>query len=307
MPELPEVESLRRILARSATGLTIVSAKVLEPRLRRKVSHDFEAAIACRRIEALARRAKYLILRLAGGDALLVHLGMSGSLTHRPGNALAGGPAFADHDESLDPAHDHVEFRLDDGSRIVYNDPRRFGLLKLVPAGTLDLTVELRGLGPEPLGKAFSADYLALKARGRRVAIKNLLMDQRIVAGIGNIYAAEILFRAAVRPTRRSGRLSRAEIERIAEATPVDPARGDRQARHHLSQLSRLARTAGRFLEPPARLWTRGRSLLYLLDADSQRNRRAAREFLCPQCQKCSDAEGVIGISDEAAQTMASL
>ena len=90
MPELPEVESLRRILARSATGLTIVSAKVLEPRLRRKVSHDFEAAIAGRRIEALARRAKYLILELAGGDALLVHLGMSGSLTHRPGKA--GGP-----------------------------------------------------------------------------------------------------------------------------------------------------------------------------------------------------------------------
>ncbi len=221
MPELPEIESLRRILARSAVGLTIVSAKVLEPRLRRKVSHDFESAIAGRRIEAMARRAKYLILELAGGDALLVHLGMSGSLTHRPGNAAApdASPAFADPDESLDPAHDHVEFRLDDGSRIVYNDPRRFGLLKLVPAGALEATVELRGLGPEPLGNAFSADYLALKARGRRVAIKNLLMDQRIVAGIGNIYAAEILFRAAVRPTRRSGRLSRAEIGRIVAAT----------------------------------------------------------------------------------------
>ena len=137
---------------------------------------------------------------------------MSGSLTHRPGSAAApdASPVFADHDESLDPAHDHVEFRLDDGSRIVYNDPRRFGLLKLVPAGALEATVERRGLGPEPLGDAFSADYLALKARARRVAIKNLLMDNRIVAGIGNIYAAEILFRAAVVPRAGPGRLSRA-------------------------------------------------------------------------------------------------
>ncbi len=286
MPELPEVESLRRILARSAAGLTIVSAKVLEPRLRRKVSHDFEAAIAGRRIEALARRAKYLILQLAGGDALLVHLGMSGSLTHRPGRAAAGGPAFADHDESLDPAHDHVEFRLDDGSRIVYNDPRRFGLLKLVPAGALDLTVELRGLGPEPLSAAFSADYLALKARGRRVAIKNLLMDQRIVAGIGNIYAAEILFRAAVRPTRRSGRLSRAEIERIAAATPSilreaigkrgTTFRSYRDSRGQPGGFSSRLRVYGREGEAFYTCSTPIRNVIV--------GQRAS--FFCPQCQK---------------------
>jgi formamidopyrimidine-DNA glycosylase len=286
MPELPEVESLRRILARSATGLTIVSAKVLEPRLRRKVSHDFEAAIAGRRIEALARRAKYLILELAGGDALLVHLGMSGSLTHRPGNAAAGGPAFADHDESLDPAHDHVEFRLDDGSRIVYNDPRRFGLLKLVPAGTLDSTVELRGLGPEPLGKAFSAEYLALKARGRRVAIKNLLMDQRIVAGIGNIYAAEILFRAAVRPTRRAGRLSRAEIARIAAATRSvlreaigkrgTTFRSYRDSRGQPGGFSSRLRVYGREGEACYTCSTPIRNVII--------GQRAS--FFCPQCQK---------------------
>ncbi len=288
MPELPEVESLRRILARSATGLTIVSAKVLEPRLRRKVSHDFEAAIAGRRIEALARRAKYLIIELAGGDALLVHLGMSGSLTHRPGSAAApdASPVFADHDESLDPAHDHVEFRLDDGSRIVYNDPRRFGLLKLVPAGALEATVELRGLGPEPLGDAFSADYLALKARARRVAIKNLLMDQRIVAGIGNIYAAEILFRAAVRPTRRSGRLSRAEIGRIAAATRSvlreaigkrgTTFRSYRDSRGQPGGFASRLRVYGREGEPCYTCSTPIRNVIV--------GQRAS--FFCPQCQK---------------------
>ena len=285
MPELPEVESLRRILARSATGLTIVSAKVHEPRLRRKVSHDFDASIAGRRIEGLARRAKYLILQLAGGEALLVHLGMSGSLTHRPGNA-AGGPIFADHDESLDPAHDHVEFRLDDGSRIVYNDPRRFGLLKLVPAGALEATVELRGLGPEPLGDAFSAGYLALRARGRRVAIKNLLMDQRIVAGIGNIYAAEILFRAAVRPTRRSGRLSRAELGRIAAATRSvlreaigkrgTTFRSYRDSRGQPGGFASRLRVYGREGEPCYTCSTPIRNVIV--------GQRAS--FFCPQCQK---------------------
>jgi len=224
MPELPEVESLRRILARSAIGRTIVSAKVLEPRLRRKVVHDFESAITGREIEGLSRRAKYLMLKLSGDRVLLVHLGMSGSLTHRGVSrprSRPGAPIKDNEGDPLDAAHDHVEFRLDDGTRLVYNDPRRFGLLKLAPSGGLDELAELRALGPEPLGEGFTADYLALKARGRRVAVKNMLMDQRIVAGIGNIYAAEILFRAGVRPTRRAGRLSRAEIERIVAATPA--------------------------------------------------------------------------------------
>ena len=234
----------------------------------------------------MARRAKYLIIELAGGDALLVHLGMSGSLTHRPGNAPAGGPVFADPDESLDPAHDHVEFRLDDGSRIVYNDPRRFGLLKLVPAGALEATVELRGLGPEPLGDAFNAGYLALKARGRRVAIKNLLMDQRIVAGIGNIYAAEILFRAAVRPTRRSGRLNRAEIGRIAATTRSvlreaigkrgTTFRSYRDSRGQPGGFASRLRVYGREGEPCYTCSTPIRNVIV--------GQRAS--FFCPQCQK---------------------
>jgi formamidopyrimidine-DNA glycosylase len=210
MPELPEVESLRRILARSVVGRTIVGARIGALELRRRKTPDFTARIRGRRIRAIRRRAKYLMVELDGLDALLVHLGMSGSLTHRHDGFIDG---------EFDPRHDHVEFMLDDGSRLVFNDPRRFGMVRLVARSELGALPELKGLGPEPLSRAFSADYLAAKARGRKVAIKNLIMDQRIVAGIGNIYASEILFRAGVRPTRRAGRVSRAELERIAAAT----------------------------------------------------------------------------------------
>ena len=218
MPELPEVESLRRILARTAVGRTIVRARIGAKSLRRRVPIDFSASIAGRRITKLSRRAKYLIVEFDGDDVLLVHLGMSGSLTHRRADFRIG---------EFDPRHDHLEFSLDDDSRLVYNDPRRFGMVRLIARVALSATAELKGLGPEPLSRQFNAAFLASKARGRRVAIKNLLMDQRIVAGIGNIYAAEILFRAGVRPTRRAGttfrsyRDSRGEPGRFAERLRV--------------------------------------------------------------------------------------
>jgi formamidopyrimidine-DNA glycosylase len=212
MPELPEVESLRRILIRSAVGRTIVRVRVAEARLRRRVAADFAKAVAGRRIVKLSRRAKYLIFELEGDGVMLVHLGMSGSLTHRDRGFRA---------DDFDPRHDHLEFALDDGSRLVYNDPRRFGMVRLVARGALASTAELKELGPEPLSRDFNADYLAARARGRTAAIKNLIMDQRIVAGIGNIYASEILFRAGVRPVRRAGRVTRTEIAKIAAAVPV--------------------------------------------------------------------------------------
>jgi formamidopyrimidine-DNA glycosylase len=210
MPELPEVESLRRILARSAVGRTVVAASVREARLRRVVAPDLAAAIAGRTIEAIGRRAKYLMIELSGAHLMMVHLGMSGSLTHR--RVDFDGDAF-------DPRHDHVEFIFDDGSRLVYNDPRRFGLLKLVARAEVESIVELKGLGPEPFAKEFNGDYLWRVSRGRRGAIKNLLMDQGIVAGVGNIYASEILFRARVRPSRAAGRATRPELARIATIT----------------------------------------------------------------------------------------
>jgi len=211
MPELPEVESLRRILRRSAVGRVIVGALFRPVALRRRAPGDFAAQVTGRMIREVGRRAKYLIVDLDSDDVILVHLGMSGSLTHRGAGFDAAG---------FDPRHDHIEFALDDGSRLVFNDPRRFGIVRLMARAELAASAELRAIGPEPLSAAFNAGYLAMRARGRRVAIKNLIMDQRIVAGIGNIYASEILFLARVRPTRRAGRVARAELERIAAITP---------------------------------------------------------------------------------------
>ena len=276
MPELPEVESLRRILVRSAVGRTIVSAKVGEARLRRRVTADFAEAVAGRRIVNLSRRAKYLIFEFDGDDAMLVHLGMSGSLTHRRDGFRA---------DDFDPRHDHLEFSLDDASRLVFNDPRRFGMVRLVARADLASSAELKGIGPEPLSREFDAGYLAAKARGKKVAIKNLIMDQRIVAGIGNIYAAEVLFRAGVRPSRRAGRVTRAEIEKIAAAVPVilraaigsrgTTFRSYRDSRGRPGRFAKLLCVYGREGEPCYRCATPIRNAVV--------GQRAS--FYCPSCQ----------------------
>jgi formamidopyrimidine-DNA glycosylase len=277
MPELPEVESLRQILQRSAVGRTIVHAAIGAAPLRRRTTADFAAAIRGRRIERISRRAKYLMIELGGNGVLLVHLGMSGSLTHR-------GRGFDDRE--FNPRHDHVVLTLDDGSRMVFNDPRRFGIVRLVERGALNDAAELKDLGPEPLSANFDADFLARKARGRRVAIKNLLMDQRIVAGIGNIYAAEILFRAGVRPTRRAGRVTRAEIGKIVRATrdvlrAAISSRGTtfrsyRDSRGRPGRFARRLMVYGREGEPCYKCSMPIRNVIV--------GQRAS--FYCPRCQR---------------------
>ena len=277
MPELPEVESLRRILVRSAVGRKILNVKIAEKRLRRRVAADLAAKIAGRRIVKLSRRAKYLIVELDGDDVMLVHLGMSGSLTHRHDGFRA---------DDFDPRHDHIEFLLDDGSRLVYNDPRRFGMVQLVDRAALASTAELKSLGPEPLSREFNADYLAAKARGRTAAIKNLIMDQRIVAGIGNIYASEILFRAGVRPTRKAGRVTRSEIEKIVTATPVvlraaigsngTTFRSYRDSRGRPGRFAQRLRVYGREGKPCFTCSTPIRNVVV--------GQRAS--FYCPKCQR---------------------
>ena len=277
MPELPEVESLRQMLARTATGRTLVSAIVKEPRLRRAVSPEFAASVAGRTIARIGRRAKYLLIELSGGMVMLVHLGMSGSLTHRRGDFDAA---------AFNPRHDHVEFALDDGSRLVFNDPRRFGLMRLVGIEQLEHSDELKGIGPEPLDGVFNADYLWKVTRGRTAAIKNVLMDQRTVAGVGNIYASEILFRARVRPTRRAGRVTRAEIERIAEITPQilreaigrrgTTFRSYRDSRGHPGRFAERLRVYDREGKPCVACGAPIRNVVV-----GQRS-----SFYCPRCQK---------------------
>jgi len=204
MPELPEVETVRCSLL-PIVGRRIEAVEVFEQRLRRPVANDFAVQLAGRVIEAIDRRGKYLVFHLSGGAALLSHLGMSGALLLQPAGTAR-------------QLHDHVRLRLADGQQLTYNDPRRFGLLRL---GRVEDFVELTTVGPDPLAAGFSVAALAARARGRKKPVKNLLMDQRALGGIGNIYANEILFRARIRPGRQAKRLTRAELTRLLAATRI--------------------------------------------------------------------------------------
>jgi formamidopyrimidine-DNA glycosylase len=202
MPELPEVETVRRSLLH-LRGRCIERVTVAEPRLRRRIADDFPARLEGRSIADIIRRAKYLLFSLSDGQLLLAHLGMSGALIARP----SGAPV---------EMHDHVRLQVSGGVELVYSDPRRFGLLRV---GYVEDLEELAGIGPDPLAATFKLEDLAALARGRRKPVKNLLMDQRALGGIGNIYANEILFAAGIRPSRAAGRLRRDELRRLLAAT----------------------------------------------------------------------------------------
>jgi formamidopyrimidine-DNA glycosylase len=203
MPELPEVETTRRGIEPQVIGRTIVALEVYEPRLRWPVARALPAQLAGRRILAAGRRAKYLLIGLDGGT-LIVHLGMSGSLR-----------VLADGTPRL--RHDHYDLRLDSGRILRFNDPRRFGSLHYTRADPRHHRL-LRDLAPEPFDAAFNAEYLWRVTRGRRLAIKLLLMNSHLVVGVGNIYASEALFRARIRPGREARRLTRAEAARLVSA-----------------------------------------------------------------------------------------
>lgn len=202
MPELPEVETVRRGLEPHWVGRRIERVLVREPRLRWPVPKTLARRAQGRVVASLTRRGKYLIATLDSGDRLVLHLGMSGRLL------------------VLDAAHplkkhDHVDFELEDGRLVRFNDPRRFGAL-LLWEREAPTHVLLAGMGPEPFSPEFDGDYLFARSRGREAPVKNFVMDGRIVVGAGNIYAAESLFRAGIRPTRAAGRLTRAECHRLA-------------------------------------------------------------------------------------------
>lgn len=205
MPELPEVETVRRGLEPTLVGAVVETVELFRPALRIPFPEGFAARLSGRRIESLGRRSKYLLAGLDDGATLLVHLGMSGSLR------LDGGAAMPDayhHAVAKDPAHDHVVFHFRDGVRLLYNDPRRFGLMDLVAAGDLNADPRLAVLGPEPLGNAFGADVLDAAFAGRAAPLKALLLDQSVVAGLGNIYVCEALWRAGLSPFRPAGSLA---------------------------------------------------------------------------------------------------
>ena len=200
MPELPEVETTRAGLAPHLIGRTVAAVTLRRPDLRWPIPPEVAARLPGQRIEAIRRRAKYLLLDTAAGSALL-HLGMSGSL-----RVLAP--------EVPVRAHDHVDIALDSGQVLRFNDPRRFGCLLWQPVDTVHPL--LAALGPEPLDADFDGAYLFAASRGRRAPVKAFLMDQRIVVGVGNIYVAEALYAAGISPLREAGRISRERYVRLA-------------------------------------------------------------------------------------------
>jgi formamidopyrimidine-DNA glycosylase len=213
MPELPEVETVRRGLEPAMTDAVIASARVNRPDLRWPFPPGMADRLTGQRVLALRRRSKYILADLSSGETLLVHLGMSGRIL------ISGDPLgqFV-HDHPAAEKHDHVVLDMANGARITFNDPRRFGAMDLMATDNTEAHPLLARLGPEPLGNQFDEPYLAAALAGKNTPIKSALLDQRIVAGLGNIYVCEALFRAGISPRRRAGRIS---AKRVAALVPI--------------------------------------------------------------------------------------
>jgi formamidopyrimidine-DNA glycosylase len=205
VPELPEVEYIRRQLHRAMAGARIERVLARRPDLRYPFQPDFVARLEGQKVSAVRRRAKYLLVDLESGDVLMMHLGMSGSFS-----------VARTKDAQPPTLHDHVVFGMSSGSTVVFNDPRRFGFMKIVEAGDVPGDVALAAIGPEPLSGGFTAAALARSLAKRKTSLKSALLDQRVVAGLGNIYVVEALHRARLSPKRRASTL----VTKSGEARP---------------------------------------------------------------------------------------
>jgi len=271
LPELPEVETTRRGILRALRGRRITGFVLQNHRLRWPVDRRLAQVLPGRQVRDVRRRAKYLLIDLDGGT-LIAHLGMSGSLRVLPC-------------ETPWLRHDHYEICLDRGRCLRFNDPRRFGSLHWTTGDPLEHPL-LAGLGPEPLGKDFDGAYLAGRARRRKVAVKQLLMDQRVVVGVGNIYASEALFRAGIDPRRAAGRVSAERYARLAAAVKAVLGDAIRQGGTTLRDYVSADGTPGYF-----------RQKLYVYERDGQPCRKCGTPirklvqgqrstYFCPSCQK---------------------
>ena len=213
MPELPEVETVRRGLLPVMEGGRIIKTTVNRPDLRWPFPSKMAERLTDVRVNVLRRRSKYLLFDLSSGETLIVHLGMSGRIL------ISGDPkARFHHSHAPTEKHDHVVFDMANGARITFNDPRRFGAMDLANSALIDQHRMLQHLGPEPLGNAFDEEYLASTLRGKNTPIKSALLDQRVVAGLGNIYVCEALHRAGISPMRKAGRIA---SKRLVSLVPI--------------------------------------------------------------------------------------
>lgn len=274
MPELPEVETVRMGLAEALQGHRLTRVSINRADLRKPFPPDFARRLTNRRVQHVRRRAKYLLLDLDRGETLIMHMGMSGRFTVYGHNAPHNGK------------HDHVVFETDDHKHVVFTDPRRFGLMALAATGEVDSDPLFAGIGPEPLDDKFTAAGLSAALKGKRTPIKAALLDQRVVAGLGNIYVCEALFRAGISPRRlassvagaRAGRLVPAIKSVLKEALAAggsslrDYAHADGELgyfQHHFRVYDREGKACPTCAKPVKRIVQSGRST-----------------FFCPHCQR---------------------
>lgn len=287
MPELPEVETVRRGLVPVMEGRLILAAEARRPDLRWPLPANLPERLAGARVLALRRRSKYILADLSTGETLLIHLGMSGRMVISAGTGRAL-PGDFHHAHPAPEKHDHVILDIEGGVRVSFNDARRFGAMDLMPSATAETHPLLASLGPEPLGNGFDEAYLVAALHGRKTPIKAALLDQRMVAGLGNIYVAEALFRAGIAPRRLAGRIAPA---RAASLVPVIRAvlleaieaggstlRDYRQADGDLGYFQHAFRVYGRAGQPCLKPGCGG---------TIQRIVQSGRSsFYCPVCQR---------------------
>ncbi len=276
MPELPEVETVRRGLLPVMEGRVIERARTRRAGLRWPFPERLDERLSGQRVLALRRRSKYILAELAGGDTMLLHLGMSGRLLIQERRDIPPG------------RHDHVLFDIAGGARVIFNDTRRFGMLDLVPSTEIGQHRLLAGLGPEPLGNGFSEAGLVVALAGRRSPVKAALLDQRIVAGLGNIYVCEVLFRAGIDPRRAAGRLSAARVRSLvpviravlneAIAAGGSSLRDYRRADGELGYFQHAFQVYGRAGEPCVSPGCQARIRRIVQSGRSS--------FFCPRCQR---------------------
>jgi formamidopyrimidine-DNA glycosylase len=271
MPELPEVETTRRGLTPHVEGRRIVTLTVHEPRLRWRVPDDLPPKLAGQRITGTGRRAKYLLLGLESGT-LIVHLGMSGSLRVLPADT----PRVA---------HDHYDLLLDSGSTLRFNDPRRFGSLHYVSGDPREHPLLAR-LAPEPFDPEFDPEYLWRITRRRRASIKQVLMNSRLVVGVGNIYASESLFRARIRPRRRAQSLSREEAGRLVKAVRAVLAMAIKVGGTTLRDYVGADGEPGYFRQRLYVYERAGKACRVCRTAVRQLTQQGRSTYYCPGCQK---------------------
>ena len=218
MPELPEVETVRRGLEPAMLGERFARVEQKRPDLRFPLPEHFAERLTGRRVEALSRRAKYLIADLDDGQVLIMHLGMSGRFIVEAPGTPATEPGAYYNEIGRHLKHDHVVFHLGSGARVTYNDVRRFGFMDLLPRSELATSKHFSGMGIEPLGNELSGELIARLFSGKAAPLKAALLDQRLIAGLGNIYVCEALFRAGIDPRKAAGRVSTAALARLVPA-----------------------------------------------------------------------------------------